>query len=698
MVSRVGCASWRFTRLCWDRAANQRHPRCGLGGSSVFSALALYCKTVRLIAFKAENFRRFVDPSSIKLHSDLVALIGPNEAGKSSILDGLELLHSDDPYGRSDEHRRSGISPSLAWSFQLDDDDKAALAGIPAAGSVQRVVITKAGDGRRRWSFYPSEPTRDRGPRIELADLVERFMDMSIALGLINQSDEFVQSLHQIADKVRGPLEDFESDTINELGTMSADVEAFDLGLTHDELDDESELASESLKLSDVRDELKLQLSALARAEAQPNPSVQAETALKTRLPGIISYKQADRDLRGSYDLEEVADSEPPALKHLRALAGLDLVELRREIREGRRADVTTRRDDANRTLRRAFEKSWNQQKVALQIDLDGTTIFVHAISLSAAESGSSELSERSDGMRWFASLLAFVNGWAEKPILLVDEIETHLHYDAQADLVNVLGRQEFTAKVIYSTHSFGCLPPDLGTGLRLVEPVTETTSRMTNGFWKNGVGFSPLLTSMGAAAVSFTPSRHAVIVEGPSDAILLPTLLRQAMGSENSLGFQVAPGVAEVATAKSRGLTAEAGRVAFLVDGDEGGLRNREKLIEGGVDGSSIVVLASGDGSPLEIEDLIDASVYVKAVNAELACWNSIPSSVTEIDLGTSLRTKALEQWCAKEGVPAPDKVAVAERVIGESTESSVFSSDRQGLLAGLLKKLATCLGVSAY
>jgi predicted ATP-dependent endonuclease of OLD family len=54
-------------------------------------------------------------------------------------------------------------------------------------------------------------------------------------------------------------------------------------------------------------------------------------------------------------------------------------------------------------------------------------------------------------------------------PILLLDEIETHLHYDAQADLAQMLAKQEIVAKVIYTTHSMGCLPEDLGTGVRFI-------------------------------------------------------------------------------------------------------------------------------------------------------------------------------------------------------------------------------------
>jgi predicted ATP-dependent endonuclease of OLD family len=46
-------------------------------------------------------------------------------------------------------------------------------------------------------------------------------------------------------------------------------------------------------------------------------------------------------------------------------------------------------------------------------------------------------------GLRWLIALHAFLAArGAQKPILLVDEAETHLHYDAQADLIDALMNQ----------------------------------------------------------------------------------------------------------------------------------------------------------------------------------------------------------------------------------------------------------------
>ena len=114
-------------------------------------------------------------------------------------------------------------------------------------------------------------------------------------------------------------------------------------------------------------------------------------------------------------------------------------------------------------------------------------------------------------------------------PVLLIDEADAHLHLNAQADLVSLLMKQNKAAQVLYTTHSPGCLPSDLGTGIRLVER-EDSTSSIESHFWTNKApGFGSLLYAMGANAAAFSTCRRAVLAEGPSDMIMLPTLLRLA-------------------------------------------------------------------------------------------------------------------------------------------------------------------------
>lgn len=288
---------------------------------------------------------------------------------------------------------------------------------------------------------------------------------------------------------------------------------------------------------------------------------------------------------------------------------------------------------------------------------------------------------EHSDGLKSFVALRAFVSQKAEreevKPIVLIDEAELHLHYDAQADLIGVFEGQEEAAQIIYTTHSAGCLPRDLS-GVRAIVPEIEETdggpkqkdhSEAINRFWTRGAGFSPLLMAMGAGAFAFAATRFALITEGMSDALLLPTLIREATG-EGCLAFQPVPNFAQATGDEIKQFDLIAGRIAFLADGDEGGRRHVAKLIRHGMDPEQIVYVGNAEDSELSIEDLLVKSVYLRAVNEQLAAWEGIEYPAES--LPEKGRSKAVEDWCSTQvgmdGEPVElSKVDVAQRVLDQ-------------------------------
>ena len=97
-------------------------------------------------------------------------------------------------------------------------------------------------------------------------------------------------------------------------------------------------------------------------------------------------------------------------------------------------------------------------EDVRVYLHVDGTVLHIFARN---AGGRLIPIAERSAGLRQFVALLAFIEHEAadEDVILLVDEAEAHLHYDAQADLVRVFSKQTVADKIIYTTHSAGCLP-----------------------------------------------------------------------------------------------------------------------------------------------------------------------------------------------------------------------------------------------
>lgn len=77
-------------------------------------------------------------------------------------------------------------------------------------------------------------------------------------------------------------------------------------------------------------------------------------------------------------------------------------------------------------------------------------------------------------------------------------------------------------------------------------------------------------MLAMGAGAAAFSAARKVVLAEGATEMLLLPSLVKKAVGLDD-LDYQVAPGLSEVPVTMYPELDLVGARVAFLVDGDAG-------------------------------------------------------------------------------------------------------------------------------
>jgi hypothetical protein len=158
--------------------------------------------------------------------------------------------------------------------------------------------------------------------------------------------------------------------------------------------------------------------------------------------------------------------------------------------------------------------------------------------------------------------------------------------------------------------------------------------------------------------------------------------MLRVATG-RNELPFQIAPGLAELSDEGLSKLDAEAGRVAYLVDGDEAGSRLRRRLEGVGVPARKIVELPRGK----VIEDLVSAEVYARSLNIELEISGREPR-LTGGQLPPSNRPAFASQWCQQHGFASPNKTAVAARIV-EGGEEQIVDDPTKGDLVSIFQSL---------
>lgn len=647
---------------------------------------------MRLVWFTLHGYKRFEAETKVHLDGRLVAISGPNEAGKSSLLDALTHINHESALSPRELTRRTSIPNDqviLRARFLLDADDVATVNDLHGGSEARWLIVEKEQDGTFRTGV---EPRLTRDLRLRQRTVVA-----------LRKLEPVIARAEAKAEPSEEGEEEYEPLSSAEVRTLA------------DSLDVEKQKLSSAIRshLGEVTGKLKQEATdygaaggrALELAEAlapdeEEHPNDIARNRLADRRPKFLLFGEDERTLHSEYDLINDVPSLPPtaALRNLAALADFDLEAVATAIQQADIGLVDTLTQQANDRLAERFRVSWRQSDVTVRFRIDEATL---RLLVESPHEPSSQIDERSDGMRAFIALLAYTavsDTGSTRPVLLIDEAELHLHYAAQADLVQVLTEQTAASQVIYTTHSAGCLPEDLGTGIRLVVPIEGADrSRVINWFWEDDEpGFAPLLHGMGyaAGAFAFTPARFAVFAEGPTELILLPTLLREATGRRR-LEFQVAPGLALVNRETASNLELEAARVKYVVDSDAGGRAIATVLRGGGVNDADIFELHDRRQDGLTIEDFVDAEAYRSAVNEELRRSGYAEHQFARGELPAIGRVAHVKAWADGRGIRNPSKVRVAAQVVELSDQQRLVSGSRRTALQTLYNQLRRALRI---
>lgn len=622
----------------------------------------------------------------VRLDNKLVCFVGSNEVGKTTLLEALQMVEETrhpetghlipvDPLMRTRGEILGDDRVVVRLEYRLERAEKDALAQLRTAAElsdVRHLIIDKLMNGQVKTHFDPV-PVRDKQERYRLA---KNLSSVSESTSWPNQETTAgTPADEKIVNGLRETLgHNFYSigePTINQMGALA------------DWLDSAGKFP-----------EIAADLRSVAQLEQLSHPIDEAKEAIAPLIPKFIEFNDQDRAIADEYDLELVVKDPPSPLKHLAALARLDLQLLLQQIQSKLSGSVQDQIEDANRELEARFS-AWSQEpKVRVSLDTSHTNLLVHVSSGSGARM---KIQERSEGLKQFVALVALTAQQEESvsPILLIDEAELHLHYNAQSDLIAVLSQQDAASQVIYTTHSPACLPEDLGSAVRVVEGIEDQmASTIRQNMWTEEPGFGPLLMALGAGSYAFVPLRPAVIVEGGSDLILLPSLFQEAIGSE-TLEFQTVPGAANAPPKSVAGLEMHGTESVWLLDGDQGGKDRRSFLLKEGVSADRIVLLETSS-DPLDLEDLVEVGTYVAAVQSHAESLGA-SKEFTPSDLSSSTcsRHQSVSRWFWNLDMPSPSKGAIANRVLDQKGKRGLLEPKRRTTVRKIYKQVRSALAL---
>jgi hypothetical protein len=624
------------------------------------------------------GLRRFggKDGHRVRVDAKLVCLIGANEAGKSTVLDALEFARGGNPIPAGDRSRGEAVGDDrtiVRLRYRLDDADRAALSGIARDSDgpqdVRWLTVEKEAGGGLRYYAEP-ELIRNRTVRRSLnAALIQRSGSWwpppkpPAQDGDETETDQPEGEPEQIFAPDQGRVQQITKALDSDKSTLAENVPQLLRELANEVEPPDADLAAELRQLADV--------------EEAESPDLQADNILWQRTPMFVRFDERARQLESEYDINSADVSAGMALSNLVQLAELNLGALRAAVANGETGTVRDIREAANNTLAKKME-AWQQDPpITVSLETEGVLLRIH---VKSGAGPTMTFRERSDGLRQFVALVTLAAHQPNPvpPILLIDEVETHLHYNAQADLIEVLTEQNAASQIVYTTHSAACLPQDLGLGVRVVEGLGErTASTVRQNFWRDEhPGLAALLMAMGASSLVFVTLRPSVIAEGGSDLVLLPTLFREAIESD-SLGFAIVPGAATTPPENIAGLALQGVRTVWVLDADDGGRSRSAQLIASNIPEERILLLI--DDGDLEIEDLIAPDTYVAAVQRYLGDIGAADEfGNSDLPTAACRRPDVVEAWCTERQIRPPSKIVIANKIIDLAHELPILDPGR--------------------
>ena len=649
---------------------------------------------------KINGFKRF-EKATLNTSGKVIALLGANEAGKSSLLEALTFLNHDRPFNQdTDLTRNKDFNDEeiiLEAGFLLNKKDREALSDLYNSDLLRWLIIRKPVAGKREFKIKPPLFKDIEYHQQTLNKLLTACQSYLAKINKYHNESNYTDKQTAIIKQGNSLIEQLKTSIENKndlSSTLKTLLENFpdaifqSLNITY--INDKEQITENPDFLLDLKDSI----DKLLKYENGKDTNQQAIDILKERIPQFLLFSEQERNLESNFNLANFEKQKPKkALNNLFKMADLNIEELSQNWKNSSKAKTLINK--ANNKIAKIYESKWSQSQVKQVLSINSNML---RVSFENLEGDDFELNQRSDGLRQFVALINFLEvEHVEHSILLVDEAELHLHYNAQADLIEIFTKQKFASKIIYTTHSVGCLPEDLGTGVKLVSPQENIEERSTIqkpfGAKDKRPGVLPLVFGMGASQLAFMTIRQSVFVEGVTDMMLLPTLFRQAAQIEYS-GFQTIPGIAMTSSANFGLLENHAPKVAFLVDRDETGEKYKKQLQESGIEEKRIFQLPEW-GKAIVLEDYIRKELYLEAVNEQIKNWNDKNTEgclMSLDDIPDANRPLTVKNWCEQHQLKPIDKVSISYSLLDLATserQEKLIEHSVQDSLLELYRKI---------
>jgi predicted ATP-dependent endonuclease of OLD family len=251
---------------------------------------------VKLISVALHGYKRFEQRSSMNVDGKLVAVVGPNESGKTSFLEALtHLTHHNlfEASGPERETTRNIDIPSdqtvIEAMYLLDNEDREALKDVHGGKEIRWCAISKQAGNGTHWYVFTPHPRRSLEPRQRAVRLLNEVPSRQGFLRVAEKYDasDLRAEVQSLASSLDTNIRTLSDEAMEEIQSVVATLE--------DAVPDEG---------PQYLQELTQRLRDLAEHETG-NPSRQAIDILSERKPEFLLFLDDERLLESEYNLGE---------------------------------------------------------------------------------------------------------------------------------------------------------------------------------------------------------------------------------------------------------------------------------------------------------------------------------------------------------------------------------------------------------
>ncbi|MDH5788582.1 MAG: AAA family ATPase, partial [Candidatus Bathyarchaeota archaeon] len=477
---------------------------------------------MKLESFRIQNFRSLFDSGTVKV-DEITTLIGPNESGKSSLLQGLASISMDEMCGGFDLTQLEGVAKKymdgdlkgsdieIVWAkFALDPQDKEELASIiKDPEQEQSQTGSSAEEGELQKSAEMDVPLNV--PAFIAPDYLEvrKYYDGFYKL-LLNGSEIRFPSraaIESAQEKIGKELENLSSEANSKFLTRPPNNQfkpQFDealKSLSNVKIMNKKDGQPLVQKLEEIDqlefdEEFKRFIKSVTNRIKEiiesgflgSNLEVQAYEYILKRMPKTMYFRIYER-MEDEVSIEELKEKphRHKTFVNFLTLAEINLNTIERLINDGEESRIPVYLENGCGKATKLLRESWKQEVLDVELRyLDGR-LLVFTKNSKAVETLLPP-SSGSEGFQWYFGF--YINfGAATKAeyknaILLLDDPGVFLHPTGHRELLDLFEKyREDNVMTIYATHLPFLIPRDKLLRLRLIEK-EGARSKVSEKFW----------------------------------------------------------------------------------------------------------------------------------------------------------------------------------------------------------------------